>query len=62
MGKYTAASLDEIAQHFEMLASDQLAFVSRAQTKREKDACKIRAEIWQDAANTLRETTIEPTP
>lgn len=54
----TATSLDDIAEAFELFASDQLAMVNRARTKRDRDERKIRADVWNDAAKMLRETEL----
>ncbi|WNV09990.1 hypothetical protein [Tardiphaga sp. 709] len=42
------------AEVFETYASDQIASKRFQSTKRGKDACDIRAEIWSDAASELR--------
>lgn len=61
MAHMTANSLVDIAEYFEMLASDQLASKRWQSTKRAKDECDIRAQVWSDAAATLRETEIVQT-
>jgi hypothetical protein len=58
MAQYTASSLIDIAETFETLASDQLASKRWQSTAKEKRECDIRAEIWRDAAEMLRETQI----
>jgi hypothetical protein len=59
--KYEAASLEDLASGFEMFASDQRACMGRiSKTQRAKRDCAIRAEVWEDAAKILRNTTILP--
>jgi hypothetical protein len=58
--QYTAAGLTEIADHFDTLASDQTAAKRWQQTQKSKRECDIRAEVWRDAAEMLRSTTIVP--
>lgn len=59
--KYTASSLEEIADVFDSCAQDQLNRASPKQTKKDKIDCCIKASIWKDAANILRNTSIIPT-
>lgn len=59
--KYEAKSLVDIAECFEMFASDQRACMGRiSKTKTAKRDCAIRAEVWEDAAKILRNTTLKP--
>lgn len=55
---YTATSLIEIAEAFETFASDQIASKRFQQTAKAKAECEIRANVWNDAAQMLRETTL----
>ena len=54
----TAESLEDIAQFFETLASDQIGSIRWQSTRRAKDECSIKAAVWKDAAALLRQTTI----
>ena len=56
--KYTASSLEDVANYFETLGSDQIASMRWRKTKRGQDECKVRANVWKDAASILRNTTI----
>lgn len=56
---YSAKSLAEVAEHFETLASDQIASKRWQSTKKAKDACDAQASVWREAAEILRNTTLE---
>ncbi len=56
----TVKSLDEIADYFSTLASDQIACMRWQSTKRAKHECEIKAEVWEDAAMLLRNIKIVP--
>jgi hypothetical protein len=43
--------LNEIAQYFEILASDSEAMASRGYDRKTN---KLRAEVWREAANDIR--------
>ena len=60
--RYSAASLAEIADYFETLASDQIGSKRFQSTKRGKDECDARAAVWREAAEILRATDIAPAP
>lgn len=53
---YTADSLTDIAEAFELYASDQIASKRWQTTQRAKRDCEIRAEVWRLAAADLRIT------
>ena len=57
--RYTAKSLIEVAEAFETYASDQIAMQRFHQTQKAKEHCRIRASIWRDAAEMLRNLTIK---
>lgn len=62
---YTASSLADIADAFDMYASDQLAMNPPHRnygTKKEQNERRVRAQTWTDAANMLRQTTIVSEP
>ena len=61
MSEYTAASLAKIAEAFETFASDQIGCIRFQPTKKAKDECRIRADVWNDAANMLRKLKLTPT-
>jgi hypothetical protein len=48
-------TLEEIASYFDVLASDQVASKRWQSTKRDKTECDIRADVWKDAAEILRQ-------
>ena len=58
MSEYTATSLEDIAYAFDVFASDQIACQRFQTTQKGKRECKIRAEIWKDAAEILRQTKL----
>ena len=61
MARNTATSLNDIADFFDTLASDQLAMnACRYGNKREQRDREVEARVWQEAAKTLRETDIVP--
>lgn len=55
---YTASGLADIADAFDLYASDQLAARRWQSTAKGKRECEIRADVWKDAAEILRATTI----
>lgn len=58
MPKYTASSLAEIAEAFETFASDQIGCIRMQSTKKAKDECRVRADVWNDAASMLRNVNL----
>ena len=58
MSNYTASSLEEIAECFEVFADDQERFIPFQTTQRAKAECRTKAAVWRDAASILRQTTI----
>ena len=57
--KYTVANLEEIAEAFELFASDQIGCIRMQTTKKAKEMCQERAAVWRDAADLIRNTTIK---
>jgi hypothetical protein len=55
---YTATGLNDVAEFFETLASDQRASVRWQARKKDKEYCEVRARTWEEAARILRETTL----
>jgi hypothetical protein len=53
-----ADNMEDIAQMFEMYASDQLAMKTRYRTQKEKREADIRAEVWKSAADDIRNIDI----
>lgn len=47
-------ALNQLADYFETLASDQEASVRWQTKKRDKEDCVLRAQVWRDAASELR--------
>lgn len=58
--RYEAKSLEDIADYFETLASDQVGSERWQRTEKAKAECRIRADAWRDAASILRCTDIKP--
>lgn len=56
--EYTAKSLSEVADYFDILASDQLGSIRMQRTKRGKEECRLKAATYTDVAETLRKTRI----
>lgn len=56
--QYTVKSLEEVACVFETYASDQTAMQRFHQTQKAKEHCRIRAVVWRDAAEILRNLKI----
>ena len=56
----TATSLIDIAETFELFASDQIAAKRWQHTVKGKTECDTKAAVWRDAANILRNTKLEP--
>ena len=55
MAKYEVKDLNEVADYFATLASDQRACVGRfSKTQKAKAQCETEARIWDEAANILR--------
>lgn len=50
-----AELLEGIAQRFETYAGDQIGSIRWQSSKKDRDACKLRAEIWNSAAEDIRE-------
>lgn len=59
--RYSAKNLDEVADFFDTLGSDQLAMNARRYgSKREQRDREVEARIWKQAADMLRKTDINP--
>lgn len=58
MTQNTARDLSDIADTFDMFASDQIASKRWQTTQRERRECDIRADVWRDAANILRNVVL----
>lgn len=57
---YTAKSLEDIAQAFDLFAWQATAFSDRLhKTKRDKLLAERESATWKRAAQRLRETTLE---
>jgi len=54
--QYSATSLAEIADHFEMLADQQVTPDRVPRSQREREVLQARAQVWRDAAQLLRNT------
>jgi hypothetical protein len=60
MVTYTAKSLEDIAQAFDLRAWQASAFSDRLhKTKRDKMLAERESQTWTRAAQVLRETTLE---
>ncbi len=51
--KYTVDSLQDVANYFRTLASDQRGCVRFQQTKKAKDKCLHEAYVWEQAAEII---------
>lgn len=51
--------LEQIAQRFELYASDQRAMMLRTKNRASKDRCVDRAKHWEEAAAELRKIGVE---
>ena len=60
MTYYTIQSLDDLATSFETFASDQLASMRWQKSAKRKAECKIKADVWNNAANIIRNTIFIP--
>lgn len=56
--EYRASSLSEIAEAFDKVADRQASAAANYRSKRGKDDCALRATVWREAANFLRQTTL----
>ena len=54
----TAKDLNEIANYFRILASDQLGCIRFQPTKKAKEELKIKAYVWNQAAEILEKTKL----
>lgn len=59
---YTVASLTELADEFENRSKDYGARAQACRTQRDKDYCSTQAQVWNAAAEIVRNTTIIPEP
>jgi hypothetical protein len=59
MSLYQAESLDDIARHFEQMAGKAYTRAGHT-TGTEKKLLEREAVIWNQAASTVRQTTITP--
>lgn len=57
--EYTAKDLSEVADAFEMFASDSRAMIGRfSKTAKDRREHEIRAQVWTEAAEMLRNCTL----
>jgi hypothetical protein len=55
---YTAASLEDIAEHFENMAEKAAHQADKAATKKARDLGNRESSTWIQAAKIIRQTTI----
>lgn len=55
---YEAKNLNELAEAFEIFASDQRGAIRWQTTQRAKRDCEIKAVVWTDAATIIRNTKL----
>jgi hypothetical protein len=54
------ALLQEIAEYFDMLASDSEEFAARGIGSKRENLC--RAKVWREAASDVRSIRLDPVP
>jgi hypothetical protein len=59
MADYTAKSVGDIADFFETLAGDQLAARRWLKKVSDRRDAEVRAAVYDDCANIIRQTKIE---